>query len=191
MKKLFCILGKSASGKDSLTSSVAKELNLSTATSFTTRPMRCNEVEGREYYFIDDMSFWDLHGCNLLAEYTTYKIADGSIWYYGLTKEELEKNEFVIVVVNPHGLSQLEKIYGDKIVSILIDCDGITRLLRTIKRDKNTNPKEMCRRYLADEEMFKDLVCDYIIYNEEELHKTVKKMKDIIKEEIKNEKSRV
>lgn len=184
MKKIFCVLAKSSAGKDAITSVVSENLDISMATSFTTRPMREGEVEGREYNFIDEASFRDLHGCDRLAEYTSYEVADDSVWYYGLTKDELEKADYVMVIVNPHGLEQLQKLYGDRVVSILIECNGMTRLKRSIERDKKGNPKELCRRFLADEEDFKYVTCDYLVYNEESLFEAVKRFKKIILEEM-------
>lgn len=187
MKKLFCVLAKSSAGKDAITTQAKEELGLPIATSFTTRPMRSGEKEGREYYFIDDKSFWDLHGCDMLAEYTTYEVADNSTWYYGLTREELEKADYTMVIVNPHGLEQLTERYGDKIVSVLIECNGMTRLCRSICRDTKGNPKELCRRFLADEKDFENLLSDYIVYNEGELREAVDAFKKIILTEMNKE----
>lgn len=163
MEKIFCILGKSSSGKDTLVSMTSEELKMPIATSFTTRPKREGEVEGREYNFITDEEFKDLYKKDMLAEFTSYNIADVGVSYYGLTKEELEKGKHTLVIVNPDGLQQLINIYGDKVVTILVECDGIERLERSIKRDKKANPRELCRRFLVDEDDFKDVVCDYVI----------------------------
>ena len=55
MGKIFYLMGKSASGKDSIYKrlrSVYPELK--SIVLYTTRPMRAGEQEGVEYYFIDD-----------------------------------------------------------------------------------------------------------------------------------------
>ena len=54
MSKLFCIMGKSASGKDTIFKRLVQDeaLNLKTVVSYTTRPMREGEQEGVEYYFV-------------------------------------------------------------------------------------------------------------------------------------------
>ena len=52
MKKLFYVMGKSASGKDTIYKRLLKEMpELETATLYTTRPMRDGEKDGVEYYF--------------------------------------------------------------------------------------------------------------------------------------------
>lgn len=185
MEKIFCVLGKSSAGKDTLVAIVSKELQIPIATSVTTRSMREKESQGREYNFITEEEFKILKQKGEIAEYTTYNVADNQIWYYGLTREELEKNKHVMVIVNPDGLEQLTKIYEDKIVSILIECDGIERLKRSIERDKTANPKEICRRFLADEESFENIECDYIVYNGEgDRENSILEFKKIIEREL-------
>lgn len=189
MRKIFAIVGKASTGKDTLTKMLSEVLEIPIALSFTTRPMRVGEKQGVEYNFITDDDFWDLHGCNLLAEYTSYEVASGETWHYGLTKEELEKNKYVLVIVNPDGLEQLKKIYGDKMCSILIDAPADVRIKRYLDRDEVTETKaeECCRRFLADNKMFKNLVTDYTVNNNCDLDISLEKLKKIIEVEI-NEK---
>ena len=56
MGKIFYIIGKSSTGKDTILAELLKDeaLGLLEATQYTTRPMRAGEVEGREYHFITD-----------------------------------------------------------------------------------------------------------------------------------------
>ena len=53
MSKIFFVLGKSCSGKDTIFQSLKenKQLNLKTVVGYTTRPMRAGEKEGVEYYY--------------------------------------------------------------------------------------------------------------------------------------------
>ena len=52
--KIFFVLGKSCSGKDTIFRYLKnnKELNLKTIVGYTTRPMREGEQEGVEYHFV-------------------------------------------------------------------------------------------------------------------------------------------
>ena len=189
MRKIFAIAGKASTGKDTLTKMLSEILEIPIALSFTTRPMRIGEKQGVEYHFISDDDFWDLHGCGLLAEYTSYEVASGETWHYGLTKKELEKNEYVLVIVNPHGLEQLKKMYGHKICSILIDAPADVRIKRYLDRDIVTESKaeECCRRFLADQKDFKDVSVKHTINNVGELKEVYKNLELIIKWEIAND----
>lgn len=189
MRKIFAVMGKASTGKDTLTKMLSETLELPIALSFTTRPMRVGEKQGVEYNFISDDDFWDLHGCNLLAEYTSYKVASGEIWYYGLTKEELEKAEYVLVIVNPDGFKQLTEIYGDKVCSILIDAPADVRIKRYLDRDAVTEEKaeECCRRFLADNKDFKDISTNHHITNVGDLKSVYKKLESMVRIEIGND----
>lgn len=189
MRKIFAVMGKASTGKDALTKMLSETLELPIALSFTTRPMRVGEKQGVEYNFISDDDFWDLHGCDLLAEYTSYKVASGEIWYYGLTKEELEKAEYVLVIVNPDGFKQLTEIYGDKVCSILIDAPADVRIKRYLDRDIVTEEKaeECCRRFLADNKDFKDISTNHHITNVGDLKSVYKKLESMVRIEIGND----
>lgn len=189
MRKIFAVMGKASTGKDTLTKMLSETLELPIALSFTTRPMRVGEKQGVEYNFISDDDFWDLHGCDLLAEYTSYEVASGETWHYGLTKEELEKAEYVLVIVNPDGFKQLTEIYGDKVCSILIDAPADVRIKRYLDRDIVTEEKaeECCRRFLADNKDFKNISTNHCITNVGDLKSVYKKLESMVRIEIGND----
>lgn len=189
MRKIFAVMGKASTGKDTLTKMLSETLELPIALSFTTRPMRVGEKQGVEYNFISDDDFWDLHGCDLLAEYTSYEVASGETWHYGLTKEELEKAEYVLVIVNPDGFKQLTEIYGDKVCSILIDAPADVRIKRYLDRDIVTEEKaeECCRRFLADNKDFKDISTNHCVTNVGDLKSVYKKLESMVRIEIGND----
>ena len=54
MKKIIVLLGASATGKDTVAKHISEKYNIPMAISYTTRPMRSNETQGVEYYFISD-----------------------------------------------------------------------------------------------------------------------------------------
>lgn len=186
MRKIFAIIGKASTGKDTLTKMLSETLELPTALSFTTRPMRVGETQGTEYNFISDDCFWDLHERDLLAEYTSYEVANGETWHYGLTKEELEKAEYILVIINPEGLRRITEMYGNKVCSILIDAPADVRIKRYLDRDTVTEGKaeECCRRFLADNKDFKDLITNHRIINIGELESVYKKLENTVRMEI-------
>ena len=66
MGKIFCIMGKSSSGKDTIFKLLVEENthNLKEVVSYTTRPIRNNETHGVEYFFInkDGLEVWTGRG---------------------------------------------------------------------------------------------------------------------------------
>ena len=59
MGKIFYIMGKSASGKDHIYARLAAHegLGLKKLVLYTTRPIRAEEENGKQYYFVDDKSW--------------------------------------------------------------------------------------------------------------------------------------
>ena len=83
MGKIFCLMGKSSSGKDTIFKELNedKELNLKPIVSYTTRPKRINETDGVEYFFIDKNQLDKYKEENKVIEQRVYHTVDGD-WYY-------------------------------------------------------------------------------------------------------------
>ena len=54
MGKIYCIMGKSSTGKDTLFKKILgdESLSLKTIVPYTTRPVRAGEKNGVEYFFL-------------------------------------------------------------------------------------------------------------------------------------------
>ena len=186
-KKVFLLVGKSASGKDTFMNMLLSDFKeIKPLVSHTTRPMRTGEEDGKTYHFVDDPTFEEMVDNNEFLEITSYTIeSENRIYKYGLSKKEVMDTPYAMTIVNPHGLSALLKSeFKDNIVSILITRDDKDRILAYINRDKNVNIKEMIDRYKRDEEDFKDVVADYILENNDAICDSYIKLYKLIKEEI-------
>lgn len=161
MSKIFVVLGKSASGKDSIFKKLTEkqELNLQTVIGYTTRPIREGETDGVEYNFVDDNTLERLTSENKVIEHRAYHTVHG-IWNYFTVNDgqiDLLVNNY-IMIGTLESYMQIREYYGvDHIVPIYIEVEDGIRLERAMKREKaQPVPKyaEMCRRFLADEEDF-------------------------------------
>ena len=83
MGKIFCLMGKSACGKDTLYKQILsnKSLPLKTIIPYTTRPARDEETNGVEYYFLTDKEQQELERTGKIIELRAYKTLHG-IWKY-------------------------------------------------------------------------------------------------------------
>ena len=87
-KELIVIMGKSGSGKDSLVKEILKcSKTLKALIPYTTRPMRPNEENGKDYFFVSPESFEEHVKSNDFAAMTEYHTVQG-IWKYGIPKIE-------------------------------------------------------------------------------------------------------
>ena len=74
MGTLFYIMGKSASGKDSIYQKLQKkeELKLNSLVLYTTRPIRENETDGVEYHFVTEEKLEELEKAGKVIELRVY-----------------------------------------------------------------------------------------------------------------------
>ena len=163
MGKIYCICGKSSSGKDTVYKRLLadKELKLNQLVTYTTRPIREGEVNGREYFFIDEAKALQLHEEGKIVESRAYNTVFG-IWKYMTVDDgdlELDKKSY-IVIGTLESYVQIRNYFGkDKVVPVMIDVDDGERLERALKRERQqASPKydEMCRRFLADSADFSE-----------------------------------
>ena len=166
---IVIITGATASGKDTICEQIKGRGIADIPISYTTRPMRASEIEGREYHFIDDYEFQNMLINDKFIEIRGYKVEDGSVWHYGLAKSsigDIMKNNY-IVILDYEGtrmlMSYLLKQYPLSLIkTIYIDCDVNIRIKRYLSRSKNKEDAyEMCRRILSDKKRIEDFKSEY------------------------------
>lgn len=164
MAKIYVIMGKSSSGKDTVYNKIRnmKELGLKTITMYTTRPMRVGEEEGREYFFTDEEAVQKYLLDNKIIELRAYNTVHGVWKYFTVDDGQIDtiSNDKYVIIATLEAYEKYLEYYGnDIIVPIYIEVDDRTRIHRALAReDEELNPKyaEMCRRFLADEEDFSE-----------------------------------
>ena len=163
MSKIFCIMGKSATGKDTIYKKLLQnsELGLKRIVSYTTRPIREGEKEGEEYHFTDVKNLELLKQQGKIIECRSYDTIHG-IWNYFMVKDnqvDLTKNDYLVIGTLESYL-KIKSYFGeDQVVPIYIELEDGERLTRALDREKTqSKPKyeELCRRFLADCQDFSD-----------------------------------
>lgn len=160
MGKIYCMMGKSSSGKDTLYQKVLERLpQIHRVVPYTTRPIRAGEQDGVEYHFVDDKQLAELETDGKVVELRAYNTVYG-IWKYFTVDDgqiDLEQGDYLLIGT----LETYEKIreyYGaEHLVPIYIEVEDGERLARALERERRQavpKYKEMCRRFLADEEDF-------------------------------------
>ena len=188
--KLFCVVGKSCSGKSTILHEVLSKLEIPTLLSNTTRPPRDNEIDGKDYNFVTFTAFDEDYKNENILEYDVFRIDSlKQTWvYYSKKSDLLLPNTSQIKIVSPTGLAQLmsHKELRDNIVSIYIDCPDRLRQKRYLSRC--TSPDSMNDRFERDERAFQHLFTDYIIINDENtsIHEASNQLIDIIEKELRN-----
>ncbi len=157
MGKIFYVMGKSSSGKDTIFRRLFDDmdLGLKTITGYTTRPMRQGEVNGREYYFVNEKELAKLTAEGKVIEQRAYETIHGMWYYFTVNDENVNlKTDNYILIGTLESYAKVNTYYGDDIVvPIYIEVEDGERLLRAAAREKSQeNPRytELCRRFIAD-----------------------------------------
>lgn len=163
MGKLFYFMGKSSSGKDTICEEMLSraELDLRPFIMYTTRPIRANETEGVQYYFVTEEQLRTMQEQGKVIELRTYQTVFGPWHYFTADGENVDMEQYNYLALGT--LESYEKVkhyYGsDRVVPIYIEVDDDKRLERAIKRERKQeapNFEEVCRRFLADQKDFSE-----------------------------------
>lgn len=163
MGKIFYIMGKSSSGKDTIYNRlrIDEGLKLSNLILYTTRPMREGEIQGREYHFVTDERFCQLEKEGKVIEARTYQTVYGPWTYFTADDGQMKDTEKSYLEIGTlESYVQLKNYYGEsRICPVYIEVEDGERLKRAIAREeqqKTPKYEEMCRRFLADAQDFSE-----------------------------------
>ncbi len=163
MGKIFYLMGKSSSGKDSLYQQLMedRELSLKPIVMYTTRPIRAGETDGKEYFFVDDQKLERLQREHKVIECRSYQTIHGIWSYFTVCDEQIDlKEQNYLVIGTLESYSACKRYFGEQVLEpIYIEVDDGVRLQRALDRERSQDqPKyqEMCRRFLADSEDFSE-----------------------------------
>ena len=190
MGKIFVIMGKTSSGKDTifkllmehLTKLRGEEKAPKTVVIYTTRPMRLGETNGVEYYFATEEQLQKLREEGKVIEERRFDTVHGP-WYYFTVNDgqiNLEQQDYLMINTLA-GYEMIRDYYKaensteENVIPIYIEADAKERLLRYINRESKQakpNYSEVCRRFLADEADFAEAELDRLgitgrYYNED------------------------
>ncbi len=177
---IVIISSPSGAGKTTICKKLVKKLsNIHLSVSYTTRNKRKNEVNGKDYFFVNKEKFNHLKNKDYFIE--TAKVFNN---FYGSPYKNIHKNnnqKNVLFDIDWQGAKKLRKKFNkNKIIDFFILPPSIKELKkRLIKRGRDNNKEIDLRLSLALSEMihFKDY--KYILINEN-INSTVNKLIKII-----------
>lgn len=170
---MLVILGKTASGKDSVVNRLVTEYGFKKLITYTTRPMRNGEKNDIIYHYISEEEFKQKIESGFFAEWKSYKTMAG-VWYYGSAKEDCASaDDKTVIILTPDGYKDildgykdiLDSSYDLKTIYIYANNNTIRKRLK----NRGDKKEEVERRIQHDNDDFRgvqDLV-DKIVYNNE------------------------
>lgn len=189
---MIILLGKSASGKDTVVDNLIHNYGYEKIITWTTRPMRPGEKQDLTYHFTDDEDFEEKIEEGFFAEWKKYNSVFGT-WYYGTAVQDITNNLInKIIILTPSGYEDIkEYINNEEILSVYLD-SSLRTLYKRLKF-RGDNPKEIKRRLLHDIKDFKEIKnkVNVVIKNNtrdlDELTELIKDMHDIVKNKIRRD----
>lgn len=163
MSKIFIVMGKSATGKDTIFKELIARTKgmLKTVVPYTTRPIRTGETEGLEYHFVTQEEKDRLEAQGKIIEQRIYHTVLGEWTYFTADDGQIDlQTESYIMISTLEGYEDLVHFFGEEnVVPIYIEVEDGERLGRAISREREQEkPKyeELCRRFLADQKDFQE-----------------------------------
>lgn len=159
MGRIFYLMGKSASGKDTLYKRLKKERpELQSLIVYTTIPMREGEKQGVEYYFISMQELKNFQKAGRVIEVRTYQTMTGSWSYATIDDGKLDEKVDYLAIGTLDSFEKIKNYFHEgTVIPLYLEIEDGLRLERALRREhlqKSPDYAELCRRYLADENDF-------------------------------------
>ena len=157
MGKIYCMMGKSSSGKDTLFKLLLAnpKLSLKNIVPYTTRPIREGETNGVEYYFCTEQCLRELEQSGKIIELRAYDTIHGVWSYFTVDDHQIQdRGQNYLMIGTLESYQKLKEFFGnDRVIPIYIEVEDGIRLQRALERERAQKyPKyeELCRRFIAD-----------------------------------------
>lgn len=164
---IYIVLAPSGAGKTSLVTALLQaEPAVELSVSYTTRPARSGEVDGKHYHFVDHATF---QGMIERQDFLEYAEVYGN--FYGTSvrwlQSRLEQGRDILLEIDWQGAEQVRKVFPEA-VGIFILPPSIEELERRL-RGRGTDSEEVILRRLASARSEIDKVAqyDYIVVNDD------------------------
>ena len=179
--KIIIISSPSGAGKTTICKYLIKKMsNLDVSISYTTRPIRVNEIEGRDYYFINNKKFQELNNKKKFIE-----TAKNFNYLYASPISNINKsfknNRNILFDIDWKGAKKLRKKFkNEQIVDFFILPPNKVELKRRLEKRGRDNKKEIKTRLsYALSEMNHHVDYKYVLVNDK-INETVNQLLQII-----------
>jgi len=163
---LLIVSSPSGAGKTTLCNKLLQEFSdIRFSVSHTTRPARHNEVDGRDYHFVDHETFDELVAQSAFIEW-----ANVHANRYGTTHKEIERAETedkdIIFDIDYQGAQQIKQHYPEA-VSVFVLPPSIGELHRRLRSRGTEDEQSLETRFRAAlEEIGHHQFFDYLVVND-------------------------
>ena len=166
---IIVLVGKTASGKTTIANELCKHHGYKRIVTYTTRPMRENEMQDVDYHFISNKQFNKMIENGEFTEYKRYNTAHG-VWSYGsvVTAEQELSDDCYVIILTPQGLRDLSRKIS-RYIAFYLNVDFESQLERLKKR--GDEEQQIIKRLENDAKDFENVldIVDYSFYADDVL----------------------
>lgn len=166
--KLIVIVAPSGTGKSTMIKRLKKDFpSLLESVSYTTRPIRPGEVEGKSYFFISLEDFLKMRERNEFLE-----CAEVHGNFYGTSKkfveDSLREGKHLLFDLDVQGTDSMKAHFGDLANVIFISPPSVEELEKRLKHRGTENTQVINLRVMnARKELLRKNDFDFLIYNDD------------------------
>ena len=164
---LFVVSSPSGGGKGTLVNRVLEKVpNIAYSVSYTTRKPRPGEVNGREYFFLNQSTFEQMIERN---EFLEWAYVHGKLYgtAQGQVTSEMTAGRDILLEVDVQGAASVRKLVPDSVSIFILPPSFETLRQRLIDRGTDT-PEELDLRLRTAPEELKDYSqFDYVVINDD------------------------
>lgn len=168
---MIVLSGASASGKTEAAKMLTSKYGIKKAITTTTRKIRCNEINGKDYFFVSGETFRQMIRDDKFVEHTLY---NGN--YYGSTKDQIADDRSV--VIDLEGLKSYSSLNDKRIVTFYLKTSESIRFKRMLERGDNKEDAQ--RRIETDRTLFADQNIPKVDFRIDSENKTIEQVADEI-----------
>jgi len=163
---LFVVAAPSGSGKSSLVKALMElDAGVAPSISHTTRAPRGQEMDGREYHFIDDATFERMIAAGDFLEWAAVHSQR-----YGTSRQAIEARmqagRDVVLEIDWQGALQIRQLFADAVLVFVLPPSWAELRARLERRGEDTPEVIELRLVNAREELAQVQHFDYVIINE-------------------------
>jgi guanylate kinase len=163
---VFVLSAPSGTGKSTLTKQLVKRIaDLNFSVSFTTRPPRPGEVDGRDYFFVDDATFDAMVAQDGFVEWVQVyqkRYGTGKAWI----QEQLASGRDILLDIETQGARKVHRAIPDAVMVFLLPPSSAELAARLRGRGDESEEQVRIRLDYARHELAQFEGYDYLVVND-------------------------
>ena len=165
--KLFLVAAPSGAGKTSLVKALAEtDDRIEVSISYTTRPRRPGEADGRHYHFVDEATFAAMRDADAFLEHAR-KFGHGYATARAQVEDALRRGRDVVLEIDWQGAAQVRTAFADAIGIFILPPSKAALRARLMARGQDDAEIIADRMRQAREEIAHYAEFDHLIVNDD------------------------